>query len=143
MLTKRTSTEHCQPEPSPRSDGVRRRERKRIKVEVERLRVGLGEPSSYVWPLNKRGEAREKSVFHWARSLFSASLYADALSVEPRRAAQEASPATRHGSSAYVRLCLLDLPSPTEHLKQETHESHMSAPPNTHTLSHTHTRRSN
>lgn len=91
----------------------------------------------------QKGEAREKSVLHRARSLFSAALYADALSVEPRRAAQEASPATRHGSSAYVCLCLLDLPSPTEHLKQETHESHMSAPPNahtqTHTLSHIHT----
>lgn len=89
----------------------------------------------------QKGEAREKSVLHWARSLFSAALYADALSVEPRRAAQEASPATRHGSGAYVCLCLLDHPSPTEHLKQETHESHMSAPPNTHSLylSHTHT----
>lgn len=87
----------------------------------------------------QKGEAREKSVLHWAHSLFSAALYADALSVEPRRAAQEASPATRHGSSTYACLCLLDLPSPTEHLKQETHESHMSAPPNTHTLSLTHT----
>lgn len=111
-------------------------------MEVERLRVGLGEPELVCVASKQKGEAREKSVLHWARSLFSDALYADALSVEPRRAAREASPATRHGSSAYVCLRLLDLPSPTEHLKQETHESHMSAPPNTHTvsLSRTHTR---
>lgn len=136
MLTKRTSTEHCQPEPSPRSDGAQRRERKRIKVEVERLRVGPGEPSSYVWPLNKRGK-REKRVCSTGPALYSQPLFMPML-FQRSRAGGLPGHQTRL-QRLCVYLCLLDLPSPTEHLKQETHESHMSAPPNTHALSHTHT----
>lgn len=50
----------------------------------ERGGVGLGEVGSCVWSLKK--ESERKRLLHWPRSLFSAALYSDLLSIESQQA---------------------------------------------------------
>lgn len=114
-----------------RDTSLHHRNRRETEAGIERgSGIGRGEFMCVAFKHEEKKTSKRKRLLRCARSLFSAALYSHLLF------SRAASSCTRSAGGLpshqtllecmCVCLCLLDLPSPTEHRKQETHESHMS-----------------